>query len=278
MSNGRRVGKVIALFRYPVKSFRGEELKSVQVTERGVLGDRAYAFIDKETGKVVSAKNPKRWPGFFAFSAVFKQPPVIGAPAPPVEITLPDGSSVLSSTGEAAAAVSAALGREVILSAAPPPKPVLEEYWPDIESFEKRDTVTDEPIPPGAFFDGAALHVISTGTLEALKRGYPGGDFDPRRFRPNILIETTQGNGDFPEDGWLGRTLRIGDSLRIAVQRPCPRCVMTTLPQGGLPEDREILRTIVRLHNGAAGAYAGVVAPGGLSVGDDVFLEETTAQ
>src|SRR3990172_3801758 len=86
------VGHVVSLWRYPVKSMMGEELNSSEVTQRGLLGDRAYALVDSETGKVASAKNPRKWPRLFDFRAPFTDPPRKGEKLPPVRITLPDGT------------------------------------------------------------------------------------------------------------------------------------------------------------------------------------------
>src|SRR5947209_5894368 len=96
MASARQVvGVVGALWRYPVKSMQGEELNASAVTERGLLGDRAHALLDAD-GKVGSAKNPKKWPGLFRFRAAYTQPPAPNAALPPVRLTLPDGSTLLS--------------------------------------------------------------------------------------------------------------------------------------------------------------------------------------
>src|SRR5579884_3824032 len=87
-------GSVAALWRYPVKSMRGEELDSSEVTERGLLGDRAYALVDVETGKVVSAKNPRKWPNMLDFRGAFVEPPSRSGPMPSARITTPDGAAV----------------------------------------------------------------------------------------------------------------------------------------------------------------------------------------
>jgi MOSC N-terminal beta barrel domain len=81
------VGTITAIWRYPVKSMTGEELDASAVTEQGVLGDRAYALIDAETGKVASAKNPKRWPNLFQCHAAFTEPPETARELPPVRVT-----------------------------------------------------------------------------------------------------------------------------------------------------------------------------------------------
>src|SRR5260370_37919813 len=99
-------GAVVSLWRYPVKSMMGEELNASDVTDRGLLGDRSLALIDTETGKVVSAKNPKKWSTMFDFRAAFSEPPQQGEPLPAVRVTLPDGGSVTSDDGRFADVMS----------------------------------------------------------------------------------------------------------------------------------------------------------------------------
>ena len=113
-------GTVVSLWRYPVKSMMGEELNASDVTDRGMLGDRSRALVDAETGKVVSAKNPRKWPNMFDFRAVFTAPPVLGSPLPAVRVTLPDGDSATSDHAGFTELLSAALGRPVTLATAAP--------------------------------------------------------------------------------------------------------------------------------------------------------------
>src|SRR5919109_422949 len=133
-----QTGSVVALVRYPVKSMMGEELNSSEVLQTGLLGDRAYALVDAETGKVASAKNPRRWPRLFDFRAVYTDPPRKGAKLPPVRITLPDGAVCLSEQPDIQAVLSAALGRTATLTITPPNEPKLEECWPDSEGLTHR--------------------------------------------------------------------------------------------------------------------------------------------
>ena len=189
------VGPVAGLWRYPVKSMQGEGLDNVSVSERGFLGDRAYALIDKESGKVGSAKNPRRWPKLLDFRAVFREPPSADRSSPAVRIDFPDaGGSVLSDAADVNDRLSRAFNRVVVLSSAPPKAPSLEEYWPDIDGLAHRETVTDETIgmgaPPATFFDFAAVHLVTTATLATLSRAYPQGRFDWRRFRPNASVSS----------------------------------------------------------------------------------------
>lgn len=269
-------GSVVALWRYPVKSMMGEELNSCELTIRGVLGDRAYALVDPTTGKVVSAKNPRKWGNLFSFQAKYATPPRLGEPVPPVIITLPDGSTLSSIEDHVEKTLTGALGRDVTLETAMPEEPSLEEYWPDIEDLDHRDMVTDEAMPPGTFFDLAVLHILTTATLDRLRELYPEGRFETRRFRPNIVVESSSSETAFVENDWIGRSISIGDEVQLAITEACPRCVMTTLPQGDLPRDRGILRTVAKHNAVHVGVYAAVTHGGMIRRGDKVAVGQSS--
>ena len=267
------LGSVVSLWRYPVKSMMGEELNGAEVTERGLLGDRAYALLDSSTAKVVSAKNPRKWPNLFDFRAAFVEPPRTGEKIPPVRIALPNGTTLTSEQRELNQVLTNALGRAVTLATATPETPSLEEYWPDMEGLAHRETVTDEAIPAGTFFDLAVTHVLTTATLDRLRDLYPQGRFEVRRFRPNIVVQPSSGEKTFVENAWIGHTLAIGDQVRLNITGPCPRCVMTTLSQGDLPKDPGILRTAAQHNQVNVGVYAAVVRGGTIRRGDPLRLE-----
>jgi len=280
------VGTIKEIWRFPVKSMLGEELEESAVTERGLAGDRGYALVDAETGKIVSAKNPRRWPNLFECKAAFTEPPEAGRELPPVRITLPDGSAVRGDDPAVNDALSDVVGRRVTLERSAPSEPMLEEFWPDMEGLSPeghRDKVTDERIglaaPAGTFFDLAPLAIVTTATLDRLGELYPQGKFDVRRFRMNLVVEVE--SAGFVENEWIGRTLAAGDA-RMPVMLADPRCVMTTLAQGDLPNDPGILRTAAQ-HNRVeipglgsypcVGVYATVAAGGSLRCGDAVSLD-----
>lgn len=267
------VASVVSLWRYPVKSMMGEELNAADITERGLLGDRAYALIDPSTGKVASAKNPRKWGRLFDFRATFVEPPGAAQSTPPVRITLPNGASITSEQSDVGEILSKVMGRDVKLSAPAPKTPSLEEYWPDMDGLAHRDTITDEAMPPETFFDLAVVHLLTTTTLDRLRDLYTQGRFEVRRFRPNIVVEPTVGEKNFVEDTWIGRTLTIGEEVRLSITGPCPRCVMTTLSQGDLPRDTGILRTAVRYNQVNVGVYGAVVRCGKICRGDVVRLD-----
>jgi hypothetical protein len=265
----------------------GEELDASAVTEQGVLGDRAYALVDAETGKVASAKNPKRWPNLFQCHAALTEPPESARELPAVRITLPDDATVTSDDPDVDDVLSGVVGRRVKLERTAPAEAVFEEYWPDMEGLSPeghRDTVTDERLgiaaPPGTFFDLAPIGVLTTATLDRLAELYPEGRFDVRRFRMNLVVQV-DAHG-FVENDWIGHTLAVGDGASLPVILADPRCVMTTLPQGDLPKDPGILRTAAQ-HNRVeipehgsypcVGVYATVAAGGTVRTGDAVALD-----
>jgi uncharacterized protein YcbX len=251
----------------------GEELNAAEVTPRGLRGDRAYALIDASTGKVVSAKNPRKWPNLFDFRAAIIDEPGSGQHIPTVRITLPDGSTVTSLQSDLVQKLSDVLGQQVTLESAVPESPVLEEYWPDMEELDHRDTVTDESIPPGTFFDGAAVHLLTTATLDRLRQAYPDGRFETRRFRPNIVVSPATDAKQFVENDWVGHTAAIGEEVRLSITMHCPRCVMTTLPQSDLPKDPGILRTAAQQNRANVGVYASVLQGGTIRRGDTIKLD-----
>lgn len=260
MANGGLQGTVAGLWRFPVKSMRGEQLAQATVTKHGIAGDRAYALIDTKAGEVVSAKSVKRFPGLLECKAVFIEPPRADGNLPPVQILLPDGTSVRSDSEDVNGVLSAHFKRNVTLSLTVPG--------------------SKAPIPVGPFFDAFPLSVLTTSTLAQLSEHRPQSRFDPRRFRMNMIVYTEQSG--FIENGWIGHELEIGNSLRLKVALPDPRCVMTTLAQDDLPLDIGILRTMVR-HNTiqigelgklpCAGVYTEVAASGTVEIGDPVLLK-----
>lgn len=270
---GTTLGRIAEIRRYPVKSMLGETLEAAEVTERGLIGDRAFALIDVETGKVVSAKNPRRWPNMFEFQAVYQDSSDRPDASPTARITLPDGGSLNTDDPDVETRLSSAVGRSVRLarSTEAAPGAAGQGYWPDDEWLEERDQTYDFELAPGTFFDAAVLHFLTTTTLDHMRSLNPASRFDVRRFRPNIVIEMTDGSTGFVENAWLGQTLAIGE-VRARVVLPCPRCVMITLPQQDLPKDPAVLRTAVQRNAGNIGVYAAVHQGGRVRPGDEVRM------
>lgn len=296
------------LWHHPVKSVQGESTGEVVLGPGGLVGDRAYGFVDVATGRLLSAKRPKRYGALLRCRAGFAAPPQPGEPIPALNFTTPDGRT-LTEQAEIEKAVTELLGFEVALITSLPPGGAYELTWGEnngdsdfLAPARLPETDDGEPLyafPPGVgapdtLLDLAALHVLATSTLESLAREYPDGDWDERRFRPNIVFADTadgraseRASGSFAEDEWMGADLRIGDSVRIHIVAPTLRCPMPSVAQEGLAGDIDILRTLNRVARRdlpplgnfpCLGAYAEVVTPGVVRVGDPVEITETAAE
>jgi uncharacterized protein len=285
------LGTVAAIGRFPVKSMQGESLERARLGEVGVVGDRTHALLDLGSGKLASAKDPRAWGQLLGFRATWEGDP---GPDGELEITFPDGSRVRSRAADVDDRLSAAAGRPVRLCSTPPADAGYDYVW-EVDGIAPAEVVegsrtgtTDDGAPvstmplglmaPGTFQDVAPVTILTTAALAAMAAQHPAGDWDPARFRSNLLLAVD--GSEVVEDGWQGRRLAVGDVV-LEVTSPSPRCVMTTLPQLGLPRDRAILQTVARHHTvefggfglwACLGVYATVVTPGDVAVGDPVSL------
>ena len=296
MATSAIVGTVAGLWRFPVKSMRGEQIERAELSGRGIAGDRAYALIDADTGKVVSAKSVKLFPGMLNCRATFVEPPGSGSEPPPVRILLPDGVTVTSDSSDLERVLSEHFQRNVTLARSAPNDFTIDMYHPDVEDLDpagRRDVVEDQklgsaffaerglpsPVDAGLFFDLFPISVLTTSSLDRLNELQPQSRFDQRRFRMNVIVNANETG--FVENGWLGRALAIGEAVKLRVAMPDARCVMTTLAQDDLTKDTDILRALAK-HNkiqvgnagqlACVGVYAVVEAPGVIRTGDQVKL------
>ncbi len=227
----------------------GESLAGAVVTEHGLFGDRQFALIDHATDKAIRAK---QFPELFTYQARLKDSDtLIGSNGKcQVAITMPGGEHTASDDPHVDTKLSDSLGRSVTLA--------------EISTWSNGDK-------PG-FFDDALVHLITTSTLKSLSQYYPAGIFDPRRFRPNLLIELSDETPTFVEDSWLGSTLHIGENVCLSITDHCARCIMTTHAQPGLPADANIFTTAVDNNNKNVGVYASILSTGLIQLGDAVRL------
>jgi hypothetical protein len=209
-------------------------------------------------------------------------------------VTFPDGEAVGVSDPKLALRLGEFFGRPVSVSDTTPPDARFDEVWVrelkgGAEPYFGMDSRLEEGEemidggafmgPQGNFFNFGAVHLVTSGTLSELTRQAPQSQFDADRFRPNLVIET-DGDG-FVETAWQGSTLQIGP-VQLRVSITVPRCVTTTLAQGGLPADREVLRTITAMNSvdvlqtgtpyPCVGVYADVLVEGEIRRGDAVLL------
>ncbi len=248
--------KVAEIWRYPVKSMLGEQLEQADVEPGGIRGDRQWAVVDAESGVSLSAK---RYAALLNCSAWSNDNEVM--------IRLPDESEFSVGSTEAANGLSALLGREVVMRSADSTQTIQHEFPTEITEGEGEPFLWE----PGteAFFDRAPLHLLTTATLENLSRLQPDSKFHRARFRPNFLVDSNERG--FVENDWVNEELTLG-SMKFRVIDHKPRCVMVTRPQGNLPRDVDVIKTIAKNNNGTAGVELRALESGIIYSGDDVIV------
>jgi hypothetical protein len=248
--------EVLGLWRHAVKSLQGERLESARFEDDGLVGDRRWGILDLRTGRILTAR---------------RRPELLGAVASydgelPV-ITLPDGSTAVGPGQHTDALLSRWLGSPVSLVASAGNAGGRAEYFAD--ATDDNSQAIEWTMPEGRYVDSAAVLVLSTASLRTAAELHPDGVWDPRRFRPNVLIDV-EGQG-WLEDEWAGRTLSIGAVVLVPLE-PCIRCTMVTRAQPGLEADVDVFRTLARHHRGLFGIWCDVLTGGTLSVGEEAIV------
>ncbi|MGX6608353.1 MOSC domain-containing protein [Micromonosporaceae bacterium Da 78-11] len=241
----------IGLWRYPVKSMGGEALDALPFEAGGIVGDRQYAVVMTENGRILTAK---RTPRLLDASARWCENRV--------EITLPDGRVVTSDDPTVAGVLTAWLGTPVRLERTAGQVRTVADYPNDLTDPRR---VSSFDLPAWGFADEAPVHLLSQGTLRQARAAHPRGDWDARRFRPNVLLDSSDGDAVGPD--LVGRLVELGEAT-LAITSGCRRCVMITQPQRGLPADRELLRTVLGRFDAVLGVYAEVASAGEVRTGD----------
>jgi uncharacterized protein YcbX len=255
--------RLVEIARYPVKSLQGELLPGGQIEPDGLRGDRSWGIRDERTGKILTARRAPQ----LLFAAAALAPD--GAPL----ITLPTGATCRGPGVDTDRALSAWLGRPVRLVPAANAPAARAEYFAD--ATDDASEAIEWTMPEGRFVDAQPLLVLTSASLRTAAGLYPGGDWNVRRFRANLVLDVA--DEGWVEDAWCGRSvLRIGDVLLLPQER-CVRCTMVTRPQPGLDEDRDLFRTLARHHDGRFGAWTAVAVGGTVNVGDAAALEPRVA-
>ena len=234
--SGRHVGRVVGLWRYPVKSMAGEALTEVEVSWHGLAGDRRWAFI---RDGVVGSGFP--WLTIRQRADMSHYRPSLVEPARPDESAVVVGTPSGVSYDVAAPALAAELGAGVRLI--------------------KQDR---------GVFDTLPLSLITTQTIGRLA-ALVGARLEVQRFRPNVVVEASDGEA-FAEDAWVGRVLRIG-GLRMRVDKRDGRCVIVTIDPVTTERNPAVLRAIAQDRQGCLGVYGSTVEPGRIAVGDPVVID-----
>ena len=243
---------VAELWRYPVKSMQGERVEQLTVSSGGAVGDRMLAVVDPAARKVLSGK---RYADLLLASARLEGGDVV--------VTLPDGGEYEASDPNVHAVLSAWLDKEVRLE--PPPTDAVFPMEMYTGMSDESTPVFDWPGPPGTWLDLADAHFLTTASLRAAAALHPDGDWDVRRFRPTVLIDSD--DDGFVEDGWTKITL---GAVEADVIMKTPRCSMPSRAQPGIERDMKIGTTIRDGHDNNLGVYCSITQSGTVALGDQV--------
>jgi uncharacterized protein YcbX len=249
--------KVTQLWKYPVKSMIGSTTDSVSLKTLGIVGDRHWAIRDVERGGIRGAKKIPLLMQCAARPA--------GDDSSHVIITLPNGQEVSSQDANVDEILSSTFERPVLLQSLPA-ESSPGHFEPGVP--DSSDMMTEiRQILGRTHYDCWPLLVMSSSALEAMKQAVPDSVVDILRFRPSVVVDTPDETGH-PEFLWEGRKAQLGSAV-VEFLKPCPRCVMITRRvTQDIPEDRAIMRHVIRELNQAVGIYASIVTPGKVSVGD----------
>lgn len=243
MAGEAALGVVNQLWRYPASSLAGERLDAITVGTANVDGDRLFGLVDASDGEIARPDREAKW----------HKVPLIHTRLSEdrrLEVAVPGGGWLPAPDPESDRAVSAFLGFEA-----------------SIRPFGRENTVTGYAGPlTAARYAKAPIHLLTTASLARLKALHPQGVPDPRRFRPNIVVDMEPVEGSFPETEWIGRKLAIGD-LQLTVSEPCRRCGFTIIAQDGFDNDPGILRNLVRHNAHHLGVYCTVDRPARIAIG-----------
>jgi uncharacterized protein len=238
------LGRINAIFRYPVKSMAGEMLDVANVGWHGIEGDRRLAFRrlnDKSNFPWLTASKLPELILYKPFRLEGEN-----AEQLPTHVRTPDGKEYELGSDELRKDISARWGSEV-----------------ELMSLK------------AGIFDEASLSVITTSTVQCIERE-SGREIDLRRFRPNVVIES-ESTEPFAEDLWVGQTLMFGEgdnSVAAKIYMKDERCRMVNLDPDTAERDVQVMRTVVRLNKNYAGGYGTVVRAGELRVGQTVSLDD----
>lgn len=281
-----KIGIVESLWRYPVKGMAGEHLDSVKVDSSGLKGDRIWAVQDIKRQELQSCKFR---PQLLKCRARCLPDKLNNQ----VEITFPNGQVLRSESSQVDEYITELLGHDSQLKAL---KSVIDSdfykrYKPNNHSwleelkatFERED---GEPLPdldnlpqviqdyvslPGTFFLVSPFHLLTTASLNYMKKLNPDADWQSERFRPNILIDTLPNLEGLIEQSWIGKQLKIGD-ITLDCSDLAPRCGAVVRAQSCFNEDKSILRSIVKHADQNLGIYGNIKQKGTIHVGDEVCL------
>ena len=234
---------VQALWRYPVNSLLGERVQTLSVTADGVVGDRGDLLVDLASGEIAAPENVARW-----------------RPALQLDARIANGEVLVSSKSWSMRVDDSELDI------------ALADHFGfrcAIRRAGSRLCLSTGDFVLRPRYEASPLHIVFGKSLHDLSELLPEAVIDVRRFRPNIVVETTADESD-----WIDRQIALGSCHGKVVEKT-KRCGMTMIAQTGLPEDAEILRAIVKRRQRCFGVYADVASAGVIAIGDPISVSQS---
>lgn len=281
MAAREKLGTISGLFRFPVKSLRGEVLTAANVKLNGIEGDRIWAFRDVARDEITNAK---RSPLLMQIAAA-----LTGDGRPRARISLPNGDSFYTDSSECNDKVSGYVGRQLAIYDLRPASDAAHyaraRIAPDKLEATFREMLAllpDEQMPdfsklppealknatlPGTYFDASAISIVLASELRKLHESLPDAAVDVMRFRPNILLDDLA--NPVSSESLVGARLKVGDT-EMTADSHAPRCSMTTHAQDRLPKAPQIMRALVRDWQHKFGLYVSVAKGGQIRIGDPI--------
>lgn len=254
------IGKVDSLWRYPVKSMRGEELEEAFASYSGIYGDRVFAFR--------SSANHKGFPYFtgrdqrrlLQYRPRFRYPDKAARPVNLIEAESRNANPLVADLAQLVVDVDTPDGKTLAID----DPALIELLRADIDQKHQVTLMQSQR----AMTDCRPVSLFSLQSAQQLA-DETGTNVDKRRFRANVYVDLISGNG-FAENELVGRLVRIGPKVVIAILERDSRCMMITLDPDSGEQTPEILKKVAQAHDGMAGVYGAVMIEGMLHKGDPV--------
>ncbi len=243
MRDEAALGSVTQLWRYPASSLAGERQDAIVVGPAGMAGDRMFGLVDTSDNEIARPDREAKWHNVPRIRTRLTNDRDL-------EVAMPNGDWLSAPSAECDRAISAYLG-----------------FAASIRPFGRGNAPPAYAGPvTAARYTKAPIHLLTTASLARLKALHPDRAADPRRFRPNIVVDMAAVEGSFPETEWIGRKLAIGE-LMLTISEPCRRCGFTIISQDGFEHDPGILRNLVRHNAHNLGVYCTVDRPARVEIG-----------
>jgi len=246
MTDPKTIGTVEKLWRYPVKSMKGESLAEMYVTYTGVVGDRVFALVNPEKLSNFPWHSAREQADLILYKPNFVRPA-------PIDRHYPDEKDF-------AVSVEDPTGKSWRID-----DPAFVAHLEKKVGYPLKLRFSEKGMQ-----DARPLSIFGASTLDALTQE-SGTTLDHRRFRPNLFVRW-QDTTPFYEDTLVGKTLRIGDKLQINIVKKDPRCIIINLDPDTATAQKEVLLTVAKGHRGCAGVYAAVLREGVVKAGDQIYL------